>query len=80
LGEGDGGAGFFFGGAFLVGFFVAVTFAVGVGLTFNVGLTVGVGFTVGVGLGDSVTAKLCDGRIERASEIANTSFFIDHSI
>ena len=76
MGEGEGAAGFFFGAAFLVGvgFVVAVTLAVGVGLT------VGVVLTVSVGLGDSVTAKLCDGRIERDSAIAKMSFFIDHSI
>jgi hypothetical protein len=76
LGEGEGAAGFFFGAAFLVGvgFALAVTFAEGAGLA------VGVGLTVSAGLGDSVTAKLCDGRIERDSAIAKTSFFIDHSI
>jgi hypothetical protein len=76
LGEGEGAAGFFFGVAFLVG----VGFGVAVTLTDGAGLAVGVGLTVSAGLGDSVTAKLCDGRIERDTAIAKMSFFIDHSI
>jgi hypothetical protein len=76
--DGDGAAFFF-----VVGFFVAVGFLVGVADFVAVGLgellTVGELLAVGEGVGDSVTAKLCVGRSERASVIAKKCRFIDRS-
>jgi hypothetical protein len=74
------------GAAFLVdvGFFVVVGFLVAVADLVAVGLgellTVGELLAVGEGVGDSVTAKLCVGRRERASVIAKRCRFIDRSI
>jgi hypothetical protein len=67
------------GAAFLVdtGFFVVVAFLVAVAELVAVGL--GELLTVGEGVGDSVTAKLCVGRRERASVIAKKCRFIDRS-
>lgn len=78
--EGEGAAGFFFGGVFLVGvgFLVVVVDLVAVGL--GELLTVGELLAAGEGVGDSVTATLCDGRRERTSAIAKKRRFIDHSI
>lgn len=80
--EGEGAAGFFFGGVFLVGVgflvVVVVLVAVGLGELLTVGELLAAG--EGVGEGDSVTATLCDGRRERTSAIAKERRFIDHSI
>ena len=71
--------------AFLVdvGFFVVVGFLVAVADLVAVGLgellMVGELVAVGEGVGDSVTAKLCVGRRERASVIAKKCRFIDRS-
>lgn len=73
FGEGDGAAGFFFGGTFFFG----DTFLVGVGL--GEILTVGELLAVGEGVGDSVTAKLCDGRRDRTNVSAKKFRFIDRS-
>lgn len=72
--EGDGAAGFFAG----VAFFVVAGFLLGVADLAAMGL--GELVTSGVGVGDSVTAKLCDGRSEIASVIAKKIRLIDHSI